>query len=450
MNARVLALFVSPLLLVGALLGYSLRPVLTRSPGWDDGVRAEVQEIIEDRYVEPLGAAQERELFDAAMRAYVGALDPFSRYFNADEQRALKEGTSGSFAGIGVQVRAVSAGLLVSAVYRGGPADQAGLLPADIVTRVDGTDVAGMPLADVILLIKGEAGSEVVLDVVRSEQTPTRHAVQRDVVELDTVPAVRLIPGPPDVAYVRVAQFSDTTPAEVRAGLERLVGDGATLIVLDLRQNLGGVVSAAVDLAGLFLPPRTLVCVTRERRRLRRYFVEAAPEPAAGPAAPGAPPAVLHAPFPQPLVVLTDQLSASASEILAGALQDHGRALLVGERTYGKFLVQTLQPLRTSDALVRVTTARYETPRGRSGQRAMGGARGGIMPDVRVELVSEDRRAVFAAFQQQAGPRWKVLPGRHDEADDADYDDTQLRTALDLLRGGAVPDERLRARPERG
>lgn len=429
MNARTFFLFVSPLLLAGVLLGVGLRPSLRGGLYWDDGVRSEVQELIDDRYVEPLPADVEQRLFDEAMRAYVGSLDPFSRYFTPEERRELEEDTTGTFAGVGVQVRAVKGGLEVTAVYRGGPAAQAGVRPGDLITAVDGVDVDGRDLAATIPLIKGPEGSEVTLDVVRAGRALEPHVVRRGQVELDTVPSVRLLPGSPPVAYVRVEQFSETTPAEVRSGLERLVGEGAAAIVLDLRQNLGGVVSAAVDLAGLFLPPESLVCVTRERDRVRSYTTRSGSDDET------------PAPFDLPLVLLVDEGSASASEILAGALQDHGRAVLVGERTFGKFVMQTLLPLRQSGALVRITTARYETPHGRSGQRHPDGTRGGIVPDVRAGLSDEQLRAVFEAFRAQAGPRWDRVDGLDRNADDVD---AQLRAAVDLLRGSQPPAEVLR------
>ena len=453
MNPRTFFLIVSPLVLAGVLIGLVLRPSLERGMYWDDRVRGEVQGLIDRRYVEPLDAAEQQRLFDAAMRAYVGSLDPFSRYFTPEERRELEEDTTGSFAGVGVQIRAITAGLLVSAVYRDGPADKAGLQPGDIVTSVDGVDVAGMNLTATIELVKGPEDTDVALMVVRDQQQPVEHIVRRGLVGLDTVPSVRLLDGAPDVAYVRVEQFSESTPAEVRQGLQRLTDAGAQAIVLDLRQNLGGVVSAAVDLAALFLPRGSVVCRTRERDRVRAYTTEevaATPVSAASlQSADGADATTLvQAPFPQPLVVLVDDGSASASEILAGALQDHGRALLVGERSYGKFLVQTLLPLDESDALVRITTARYETPRGRSGQRQPNRTRGGIMPDVRASLSAEAQTAVLRAFAEQAGPRWKLLPGRETEADE---DDAQLRAALDVLRGGPPPAEPLLPAPvERG
>jgi len=431
-SSRTFFLFVSPVLL--GLLFVTLSQILPMGGAlyWDDDVRSEVQGIVERRYLETLDDEMEQDLFDASMRAYVGALDPFSRYFTPGERRDLDEDTSGSFAGVGVQVRATEDGLLVAAVYRDGPADRGGLEPGDVVTRVDDFDIVGVPLEESIVRVKGPEATDVTLWVVRDGADAVPKVVTRGIVGLDTVPAVRLLAGPgggQGVAYIRVAQFSESTPDEVRDGLLDLVdAQGATSIILDLRQNLGGVVSAAVDLAGLFLPDGELVCVTRARDGERRYTIDRGSEDGDAPA-----------PFELPLVVLVDGGSASASEILAGALQDHGRAVLVGERTYGKFLVQTLLPLRASDALVRVTTARYETPRGRSGQRnERTGARGGIMPDVRVPLPTEARLAVFTAFRDQAGPRWRVLDDREGAPSD---EDAQLNSALDLLRGESAPAE---------
>jgi len=276
-----------------------------RLPGpelyWDDEVRDEVQEIVARRYLEPLDAEAEQALFDASMRAYVGTLDPFSRYFTPDERQSLEADTSGSFAGVGVQVRMTGAGMLVVAVYRDGPADRAGLEPGDLVTQVDDTSIVGMPLDQSITLVKGPEKSDVTLWIVRDAKTGDESraegnrgdenrgdgrsaeavpkTVTRGLVGLDTVPAVRFLTAPDGlgggVAYVRVAQFSETTPQEVRSALDDLIeGQGASSIVLDLRENLGGVVSAAVDLAGLFLPDDELVCVTRSRDGARPYTVD--------------------------------------------------------------------------------------------------------------------------------------------------------------------------------
>lgn len=428
MKPRTFFLFVSPVLVVAGLLFWRYYDARLAAPAlyWDDGVRRALQDTVDERYLEPLDADRERELFEAAMKAYVAQLDEYSRYFTPAEKRDLDEDTTGSFAGIGVQVRSAAAGgMLVTAVYREGPADEAGVEPGDLIQRVDETALVGRTLEQMVQLVKGPVASPVSLWIRRGDEPVAEFVVKRGLVALDTVPAVRLFEGDVPVGYVRISQFSESTGEEVRKQLGRLVDEqGARALVLDLRRNLGGVVSAAVDVAALFLPPDAVVCVTRSRERVYRYSV---------------PSGVRHD-VSTPLVVLVDEGSASASEIMAGALQDHGRAILLGTRTYGKFLVQTLVPLQESDGLVRLTTARYETPYGRSGQRdGLRGVRGGLMPEVRLPLGSaEEVAALRTAFLEQAGPRWRIIDGR---GSGAQHVDRQLQMAISLLRGADPPAE---------
>ena len=317
-------------------------------------------------------------------------------------------------------------GLAIVAVRRDGPADRAGVVPGETIEAVDGVPLTGRERDAMVEMIKGAPGTRVSLALRIAAGGDLRHVeATRGKVESDSVPAVRTIAGAPRIGYLRLSQFSETTPSESRDALRSLVNDGAAAIVLDLRHNLGGVVQAAVDVASLFLPPDTLVCTARARDGAREYFT-----------------AVKDGfdPLTLPLVVLVDESSASASEILAGALQDHGRALVAGDRTYGKFLMQTLVPLAHRGALVRLTTARYVTPRGRSDQR--GAARSltaGLMPDVRVPLRSrEESDALAIQFAREAGPAWKTFASR-DSSPVAP--DRQLATALELLRGAVAPAE---------
>jgi carboxyl-terminal processing protease len=227
------------------------------------------------------------------------------------------------------------------------------------------------------------------------------------------------------VGYVRVAQFTDTTAADVRKALRTLSAASPDALVLDLRRNLGGVVQAAVDVAALFLPPGTPVCSVRAREGVREHRTETKD---------GFDAVAL------PLAVLVDQGTASASEILSGALQDHGRCVLVGDRTYGKFVMQSIVPLSNRGAALRLTTAHYVTPRGRSDQRDPArGLAGGLMPDVRVPLLAraEDEKLV-AEFDSQCGLDWNVLAG-HDLS--AATEDRQLDAAVALLRGADPPGE---------
>lgn len=427
-SLRLFALVVVPLLLAaGVSIHWIQRPAAPEPVfAWPDEARREVQGVVESRYVEPVTKERSEELFDAAMKGYVEGLDPFSRYFTQTERGALDEDMTGSFGGIGVRVDAVPAGLEIVAVRRGGPADAAGIVPGETIERVGDEPVTGRGRDAVIDMIKGPPGTVVVLWLrPAGGREPRRVDVARAMLDADMVPAVRVVPGAPPAGYVRLAQFSDTTAAETRTALRKLVADGAQSVVLDLRRNLGGVVQSAVDVASLFLPEGTLVCTARARDGSHSY--QAAVKDG-------------FEPLRLPLVVLVDESSASASEILAGALQDHGRALVVGERTYGKFVMQTVVPLAHRGAMLRLTTARYETPHGRSDQRDPSrDLAGGLMPDVRVPLASRaEDDALRIEFGRQCGLAWKVLPGRDDPAA---APDRQLAAALALVRGGEAPAE---------
>jgi len=424
---------VSPAAFVAVLLWTRSRATHPGEPElfWDEAARREVQAIVERRYVDPLDDEDARRLFHEAMSGYVSGLDPFSRWFPPSERRALEQETSGAFGGVGVLVQSVPEGLRVTGVRRGGPAESAGIEPGDLVLAADGVSLTGRTLDAMLAAVKGAPDTEVVLSVRSGTADPRDVRVVRAVVPFDSVPGVRLLAGTPAVGYVRIEQFTDRTGADARAAVTGLLREGAAALVLDLRRNLGGVVRAAVETAGLFLPEDTVVCVTRRRE---------GPETHAVPRSDGAAPAAAV-----PLVVLVDETTASASEILAGALQDHGRALLVGERTFGKFLVQSLVEAPSSGGVVRLTTSRYETPRGRSHARdEFQPVRGGLLPDVRVPLRGDaERDSVGAALGALAGPEWRTLP-----RDGPEPRDPQLEAALELLRGALPPSEPVPRRPQ--
>jgi carboxyl-terminal processing protease len=421
---RLALLLVSPLVLAGALL-WARRFVSTPPEPtlpWDDDVRREVQAIVEQRYVEPIDGPQARRLFHAALQGYVSHLDPFSRYVPPEDRKRVEEEANGTFGGIGVLARPGEGGLRITAVREDSPADRAGLEPGDVLESVGGEALSGRDLAQMFAMIRGEPGTSIEVSVVHGGAA-RRVTIERALVPSDTVRSVRLLPGDPPVGYVRVEQFADTTAGEVRDALNSLVDGGARGVVLDLRENLGGVVRAAVDVASLFLPPGSTVCVVRRREG---GVVDVTERPDG------------FDPVELPLAVLVDEGTASASEILAGALQDHGRAVLVGERTWGKFLVQTLVETRSDGGVVRLTTARYETPRGRSAPRDEArGLMGGLLPDVRAPELSDAQRSLLRAeFDRQSGPRWRTLPGS-----DPEPGGQALAAALRLLRGGLPPSE---------
>jgi len=432
-NYRIVLVVFSYSLLATSLLVVWLThdPAPTSDLFWQDDARIEVQELIEDHYLEPLTDEVEQHLFDSALRGYVRGLDPFSRYFDAAERRELEEDTRGEFGGVGIQVRlAEKGGVLIAATRVGGPADVAGIEPGSIIEGIEGEPLQGLDLQEMIGHIKGKPGTAVALDIRTPEGESRTVSVERAMVGIDSVTVAHLYAGEPPIGYVRVTGFSEDTGTELGKALDELVADGATAIVLDLRFNVGGVVRGAVDMAALWLPPGTPVCQTRGRLMdqpvVRVYATAEKPERKA---------------LDLPLVLLVNDESASASEILAGALQDHGRAVLVGTRTYGKFLMQTLYDLHERDGLVRITTARYETPKGRSAQRSRAdGERGGMIPDVRVLLAGETERDRLAdEFVRESDLRnWRTMPAAVEYVPTID---SQMKVAFALLRGGEAPAE---------
>jgi carboxyl-terminal processing protease len=289
----------------------------------------------------------------------VAALDPHSAYLDNEEFDEIRLSTMGSYPGVGIEVLAENGVVKVTRPIEGSPAQQAGILPGDEIVRIDGADI-GADLAGAIARMRGEAGSLVTLSI-RREHTPgvIEYALRRAQVEVHSVAQQTLEPG---FGYLRITSFSETTAPDVVRAVSRLKRDnpdGIKGLVLDLRNNPGGVLEAGVAVADDFLDSGVIVTADG-RTPEARFRMDATP----GDLIDGA-----------PLVVLVNGGSASASEIVAGALKDHGRAILVGRRTYGKGSVQTVMPLSHGGA-VKLTTSRYFTPSGASIHGK------GIVPDI--------------------------------------------------------------------
>lgn len=321
---------------------------------------ADVYNAIRRYHVETV---DEPALIDAALAGMVASLDPHSAYLDADARRAQDADARGRQAGIGARLGADDRRrLVIEAVYPGGPAERAGLRVGDLLLSVDGVPVRGRPLPDSKAAVAGEPGTPVTLRVRSGDEAPRDQTLERAWVPVPSVHG-RLLEQ--DVALLAVERFHARTRVEFEERLDELKGaTGGTLagIVIDLRDNPGGMISPAAEIADGFLDHGTVV-TTRGRYPASHLEYEALP----GQWAPGV-----------PVVVLVNGGSASASEILAGALQDLGRATLIGTRTWGKGTVQSVLELRNGSAL-RLTTARYTTPSGRSFDGA------GIEPDLVVE-----------------------------------------------------------------
>ncbi|HVO45600.1 MAG TPA: S41 family peptidase [Steroidobacteraceae bacterium] len=362
-------------LVAGAVFGFSAAlasGVLAERPGqaaqsgnpaalpWEEArLFAEVYERIKREYVDDV---DDHALMEKAIRGMVAALDPHSAFLDSEEFEEIRLSTMGSYPGVGIEVVAEDSAVKILRPIEGSPADQAGLQPGDRIVRIDDADI-GADLAGAIARMRGSSGSLVKLTVVRPSTGQTLDfSLRRAKVEVHSVAQQDLEPG---YGYVRITGFSETTADDVSRAIARLKRDnpqGLKGLVLDLRNNPGGVLEAGVAVADAFLNEGVIVTADG-RTPDARFRMEATP----GDLIDGA-----------PLVVLVNGGSASASEIVAGALKDHGRAELIGHRTYGKGSVQTVMPLSHGGA-VKLTTSRYFTPSGASIHGK------GIVPDIVAE-----------------------------------------------------------------
>ena len=342
----------------GGLLGND-KPASKEELAWEQAqLFAEVLERVKRDYVEPVDDAA---LLESAIRGMVGDLDPHSEYLDAGEYRDIRISTTGSYTGVGIEVAEIEDAIRVITPIAGSPAARSGIRSGDELIAVDGLAIESGHLKNTMGKLRGTVGSKVTLSVLRDDVV-IDHEMHRQIIRVASVHKELLSPS---YGYVRVSQFSENTARELSGAVDELQeANGGMLegLVLDLRNNPGGVLDAAVDVSDLFLDSG--VIVSADGRALDSRFTRSAHR---GDILDGS-----------PLVVLVNGGSASASEIVAGALQDHNRATIVGTPTFGKGLVQTVMPLSKGRA-VKLTTSRYYTPSGDSIHEI------GIAPDVQTE-----------------------------------------------------------------
>lgn len=395
-----------------------------------------IVDAIKGRYVDPVN---EEKLYAAAIHSILTSLDPHSMFLDADEYRLLQQQTVGRFGGIGIEVRKAGRFIEIVRVRPGTPAHDGGIRAGDLIAKIDGVDVAGMTLDQAVERARGRPDTPVTVTIIRGGDSLPR-----------VVSLVRATIHPPSVqadfldsayAYIRIRQFTRRTPVETASSLGNIVATRGALVtglVLDLRDNPGGLMTAAVDVAGLFLPSNTLVVTTQGASRQANMTLYAPRDPDASDDAYDHA-ASLAALRSIPMVVLVNGGSASAAEILTGALQDHKRATVVGTQTFGKGSVQVVIPLGDGTAL-KLTTARYLTPAG----RAIDGK--GIRPDVIVDgtIRSADASAVPATDPAQihdvvdrthtsAGVEATPIDNSSLPKSGVDTADPQLQRAIEIL-----------------
>jgi carboxyl-terminal processing protease len=423
--------------------------------GWDDGIESFVRRRVAGAYVDALDPEAGREAFYRAMKAYVD-FDRYCAFYTPAERREWEESTSGRYGGLGIKIDPVAEGLHLVGVFPGGPADRAGLRVGDTLVSADGRSLAGLDIEGVTRLLKGPPRTVVRVGVVRGprpESGPltgeTREVpVTREDIRPPTVFARRVGPDR-GTLHLRLTDFAEESADAFDRAIDAAVAEGGLQgVVLDLRDNGGGVLGVAVRVVDRFLAKGLVV-------RMQGRTADANRPYAAAPQA--------NDLLDTPLVVLINAGSASASEVVAGALQDHRRAVLVGERSFGKFLVQTITEIPGTRTAVKLTTSRYYTPLGRSYQgqpaRAPHGAASaeagtaepaGLIPDVVVPLEGEDSRRLREFWGDEEGRPWGQAP-RHPE-NGVDWIDPQLEQALKLLEGEMVlrKIERRDERPRNG
>ncbi len=376
-------------------------------------VFAEVMERIRGVYIDDV---DDKTLLESAIRGMLYELDPHSSYLTPEEFSDLQVTTSGEFGGLGIEVTLENGFVKVVSPIDDTPASKAGILAGDLIIKIDNTFVKGLNLDDAVDLMRGPVGSEVKLSILSAgDQKPRTVKLTRDRIRIRSVRTEMLEPG---YGYLRITQFQSQTGRDAQKALDAMLAQGELNgLVLDLRNNPGGVLTAAVQVSDLFLNHGLVVYTQGRAEESRTNYAATQGDILGG----------------KPIVVLVNAGSASASEIVAGALQDQQRAIIVGQRTFGKGSVQTILPLHDNRAL-KLTTARYYTPDGRSIQAE------GIQPDIvtdvaRVELTSED----ISVREADLRGHLENTQGAQDTDDSADAPlavrDYALYEALSILKG---------------
>lgn len=418
------------LISVGVALGASLifgQMVFADKPNKPDlpleDLRAfsEVFGRIKSNYVEPV---EDKELLQNAIRGMLAGLDPHSSYLDLEDFKELREGTSGEFGGLGIEVTMEDGFVKVVSPIDDTPAAKAGVLAGDLIIRLDDAPVKGMTLNDAVDIMRGKPDSKLLLTIIRDgEDRPLKIELTRAIIKVKSVKSRMLEPG---YGYVRISTFASRTSESLHTAIDDLKtkNEGALKgLVLDLRNNPGGLLTAAVEVSDTFIT-KGLIVYTDGRVKDSKQKFNAKPNDLLKGA---------------PLIVLVNGGSASASEIVAGALQDHHRAIIVGSKTFGKGSVQTVMPLTDSTA-VKMTTARYYTPSGRSIQAE------GIVPDIEVERlkISSREKSDFKPLRErdldkhlENGTKNEDEIGSKDKEDltPLAVTDYPLSEALNLLKG---------------
>jgi carboxyl-terminal processing protease len=404
------------LVILGAVVQlYAATPAPTPTEEEDNGYSqismfAKAIQLLRQDYVDG-DKTSYHELVTAAMKGMLSSLDPHSQYMDPNDFRDMQDDTRSRFNGLGIEVSIKNGLPTVVAPMEDTPAAKAGILSGDQILKINGTATDKMDLQDAMNLLRGPPGQKVTLTLLRPSTKEVReYTLERVEIKVQSVKGARLLDHelsePFKIGYVRLVQFNEPTADELSKALDELQKEGMQALILDLRNNPGGLLNSAVDVCAQFLPPNTKVVSTQGRvaSQQRDYTTP-----------------VIRKERPEfPMVVLVNEGSASGAEIVSGALKDLHRAILVGETTFGKGSVQNVLQLPDGSA-IRFTTAKYYTP----GKQVIHG--NGVTPNIRVPMTAEQERVLFTARSSETKPE--------DEKNLIKTKDPQMLRAIDALKG---------------
>ncbi|PKN02261.1 MAG: peptidase S41 [Elusimicrobia bacterium HGW-Elusimicrobia-1] len=370
----------------------------------------DIMTIVRENYVEE---KENKDLVTSAIKGMVRDLDPFSQFLEPREYKDMKTETEGQFGGLGIRISVRDNWLTVVTPIPGTPAYKLGILPGDKIIKIEKESTQGMSVNDAVGKLRGTPGTKVTITIAREgEKEPVDYTITRDVIKIDSI-RHKTLKG--DYGYIKINEFSASTDKDLKKALAELTKQNVKYLVLDLRNNPGGLLDVAVDTVKEFLPSDKLVVYTKGRRpHMNREYKTG-----------------VNSDYVKlPMAVLINKGSASGSEIFAGALQDHKRAIIVGMESFGKASVQSVFPMTDGNAL-RLTTAKYYTPSGKLIHRDEKTQEGGIKPDVVVE-VSRDTEVKLQSQSEEIYP-----PGKEPESavkDKERVEDVALSRAMELLK----------------
>lgn len=385
--------------------------------------------LISTDYVKPIKV---KDLIYGAIKGMMDTLDGYSQFLDPESFQEITEETKGEFGGVGIEIGMRDSILTVISPIEDTPAFEAGIEAGDKIVKIDGEITREMTLNDAVKKLRGDPGTKVTLTVIREDNDKLLDfTITRDIVKLKSIKEAKIIEG--NIGYIKLVEFQERTAKDLKHEIKRLKKDGATSLILDLRNNPGGLLEASVEVSDLFLKAGDMIVYTEGRDPEDRTEFKSKKEPD----------------FAEiELVVLVNKGSASASEILAGALKDNRRALVIGVTTFGKGSVQTVIPLKDESA-IRLTTAAYYTP---SGKNLMDK---GIDPDIYVKFIKENKSEseedkpeekkdkVFEKVEEDKGKHKdsdKEKEQEDKEEEKAQYD-SQLQTAVNVLKGIRIFEE---------